>query len=513
VRKLLLCRDAADAQICYIRFARSKARGSSTVDESGLVWYARLIEHQRRCRVQVDAIVAIMLVVQSLLSSPRTYAAPDPAQIATAQAVQRFGISANGRYLTRDGAPFLWLGDTGSRIVHRLNRADIDFYLTNRAHQGFTTILVAAVRAHADEWSLTNQYGDRPFVDSDLTRPATTGGSNPAIAEEYDWWDHLDYIVDDAAAKGLVIGLVPFAVGADGNGFNYMNTFNAEVYGQFIGDRYKDKPNVIWVLGWDNDPETPNEQAVWNLLARGITKGVAGGAEDYSKTMMTFHTIGTSSKWFHNSPWLDFNMIQTHVEYGQINPLITTDYKLIPTKPTGIGEGYYELFADDNGVTPDADVQRNQAYSAFLSGGYYTYGNWGVWFFDPSVAPNWKDLLNMPSIQQLGYLRDLLVSKPWWTYSPRQEIFATGISSGTTLSVAARAASGTSVIAYLPQPTTVMLRMDQVAGRTVAIELMNPATNARIPIGAFPNIGTQAFSTPAGWQDMVILLDAIASRN
>jgi hypothetical protein len=430
-----------------------------------------------------------------------------PALPASTPSPLHLAVSTDGRHLTRDGVPFLWLGDTATRLSHRLDRADIDFYMSRRAAQGFNVILTSAVRAHSSEWSLPNQYGDRPFIDDDLTRPATTAGNRPENTEEYDWWDHIDYIVDTAAEKGLVVALVPFAVSfGDNSGFLYLNPSNAEAYGEFVGTRYKDRTNIIWVLGWDDEPDTADKQTIWNLMARGITRGVSGGSEDYSKTLMTFHT-GSSSRWFHDAPWLDFNMVETHINYDQVHPSLTADYNLVPTKPTGIGEGWYEA---DHSAPPGGTplTIRREAYWSRLATGYYTYGHMSIWHMgdQPSSLPDWKTALDTASAVQMSIFHDFFSSMAWWSYTPRQEVFASGLGAGTTLNAAARAQDGRSIIAYLSSPTTVSIRMDEITQGPVVAEIMNPQDGSHLMLGSFANSGTQTFSTPAGWEDALLLL-------
>ena len=132
-------------------------------------------------------------------------------------------------------------------------------------------------------------------------------------------------------------------VGWQGDGYKYLKTSNAYAYGKFLGERYRAKPNIVWILGGDNVADTEEKKTIWNAVAKGITEAVAG-SEDYSKTLMTYHSPGgtSSSNWFHAAPWLDFNMIQTWSDYLSIPARIAADYKLTPPKPTGLGEGAYE---------------------------------------------------------------------------------------------------------------------------------------------------------------------------
>src|SRR4030042_4855827 len=62
----------------------------------------------------------------------------------------RLVVSANGRYLEfEDGSDFLYIGDTGWELVHRLNREDAEKYLEKRREQGFT-VIQAVVLAEFD---------------------------------------------------------------------------------------------------------------------------------------------------------------------------------------------------------------------------------------------------------------------------------------------------------------------------------------------------------------------------
>ncbi len=59
---------------------------------------------------------------------------------------QSLKISENGRYIEKeDGTPFLWIGDTGWELFHKLNREEAAEYLTIRAKQGFTVIQAVVV--------------------------------------------------------------------------------------------------------------------------------------------------------------------------------------------------------------------------------------------------------------------------------------------------------------------------------------------------------------------------------
>ena len=270
---------------------------------------------------------------------------PAPAQ--TRRTLPRLKVSDNKRFLVEeDGKPFFYLGDTAWELFHRLTREEAAAYLKLRAQQKFTVIQAVAL---AEEDGLTdpNAYGSLPLVDLDPTKPAVTPGADPKNRRQYDYWDHIEYIVDEANRQGLYIGLLP-TWGAwleDGRpGKNkVINARNAQAYGEFVGRRFG-KKSVIWILGGDRSAD--QTAAIWRAMARGIAIGV-NGKEDYHGLVMGFHPNGgaTSSRWFHEDEWLTVNMQQTgHGLAADVRSWerIANDYNKTPTKPVMDAEPLYE---------------------------------------------------------------------------------------------------------------------------------------------------------------------------
>ena len=147
-------------------------------------------------------------------------------------------------------------------------------------------------------------------------KPAITPENNPENGKEYDFWDHVDYAVKTAESKGLYLALVPswgewVTPRTDKALFNSKDqSYN---YGWLVGNRYRNSPNIIWILGGDRHPdERTNGLELWRFMAEGIADGANNvkkmdGKADYTTTLMTFHSFESSSKWFHNDEWLDFH--------------------------------------------------------------------------------------------------------------------------------------------------------------------------------------------------------------
>src|SRR5437773_3231640 len=148
-------------------------------------------------------------------------------------------VSDNQRFLmTAGGKPFFYLADTGWELFHRLDRKQAVEYLDKRAEQHFTAIQAVAL-AEEDGITEPNAYGDLPLIDADPTKPAVTKGSDPKSAEQYDYWDHVEYIVDQANARGLYIAMLPSWgrwVNNTGKADKSLLTpQNAQTYGEFLG--------------------------------------------------------------------------------------------------------------------------------------------------------------------------------------------------------------------------------------------------------------------------------------
>src|SRR5688572_17339589 len=118
-------------------------------------------------------------------------------------------VSDNQRFLvTAKGKPFFYLGDTAWELFHRCTREEAIAYLDLRRKQKFNVIQAVAL-AELEGLVDPNAHGDLPLVERDPARPAITPGANPSDATAYDYWDHVDFIVNEANRRGLYIGLLP----------------------------------------------------------------------------------------------------------------------------------------------------------------------------------------------------------------------------------------------------------------------------------------------------------------
>lgn len=327
----------------------------------------------------------------------------------------RLRVHESGRLLEQaDGRPFFWLGDTAWELLHRLTREQIQAYLDKRADQRFNVIQVVAL-PEINGLTSPNRYGDVPLVDVD-----------PATPNER-WFELLDFTVAEAARRGLYVAILPtwgsYAVREEPVLFEHHFLFTPEKaasYGRWLGARYRDRANVIWVLGGDRAPD--GYEATWRAMAEGITQGLAP-----HDPLITYHPRGpgSSAPRLHAEPWLDFNLIQSgHTLDVRPHEMIATDYARTPAKPVINGEPAYEGmpigFRVENGRFTHRDVRRNAYWSVFAGGAGITYGAnevWMMWSEDiepvsAKVPPpflgaevSWGQALERTGATQMRHLR------------------------------------------------------------------------------------------------------------
>lgn len=440
--------------------------------------------------------------------------------------------------IDKNGKPFIWIGDTAWELFHKLNREEADEYLENRAAKDFT-IIQAVVLAENDGLRKPNPYGAVPFKDLDPAKPN----------EQY--FQHVDYIVNKAAELGLTIGMLPtwgdkvYSVNP-GAGPVVFNPENAKVYGKFLGNRYKNKP-IVWILGGDRTVDNQEVFETWRAIAIGIKEG------DNGNHLITFHPRGatSSSFWFHNEEWLDFNMYQSGHEgsYMRVYEYGERAKMLSPRKPYVDGEPAYEDISvrfweymdfskysrervpegvlDESGIIvnkdhfakgfiTDKDV-RVHAYWNFLSGACgYTYGNNAIWqmfkkggeIAIPALT-DWREAMDRPGAQDMQHVRALFESRPYQLLTPDQSIVYGINRDGKNHIRAAKAKDNSYLFVYLSVGQPVDVWMNKIEGEAVAW-WYNPRNGEAKKIGKFSNQGIMKFEGPeAGSEnDWLLVIDS-----
>jgi hypothetical protein len=435
-------------------------------------------------------------------------------------------VSEDRRFLVHaDGTPFFFLGDTAWELFHRLDRDDAERYLETRRRQGFT-VIQAVLLAEFDGLDAPNAYGHRPLIDHDPARPDVKPGPRN------DYWDHVDDLVGLARERGQYMGLLPTwgdKAGPKkwGQGPVIFNEANAHTYGRFLGERYRDAPNVIWILGGDRvavDEKEGDFRPVWHAMAAGLQAGDGG------RHLVTYHPQGSrsSSEWFQEAAWLDFNMLQSgHGAKDIANyKMIAADYARTPAKPVLDGEPRYEdhpvNWKPEMGWFDDFDV-RQAAYWALFAGAFgHTYGCHDIWqMLTPERRPvssartDWRKAVEFPGAWQMGHVRRLLLSRPFLSRIPDATLVAAGQGERADHVEATRDRDGAYAFVYVPTGRPVTVDLARLSGTRVKAWWFDPRTGDATAIGEWPREGRREFTPPGApgrGNDWVLVLDDASRR-
>lgn len=414
----------------------------------------------------------------ALLAQPTRSHAADPCR---PRPLPRVVVHPQGHYLSGDdGSPFFWLGDTAWQLIQYATRDECSYYLHTRARQGFT-VIQTVVLAEFGGVKQSTAEGLLPFDGEDPSRPNDR------------FFDRVVEVVDEAERLGLYVALLPAwgdkltaPWGAGPRLFRNDNLPVAKAYARYLANKLRSHTNVLWILGGDRPPRITDEKTgfiakagiaagfppdqdwtpIWTAMAQGLQEGC-----DAPPTI-AYHPQGgpeSSSFFLHQQPWLSINGMQSGHGGGHdvaVWDMIARDYSLHPVKPTLDLEPNYEdhpynpwpVWDPATGYFRDHDVRKQLYRSVFAGGCGVTYGHHAVWQFAEKgretinhADRDWKDAMCRPAARQVGFLRALIESRPFFSRIPDQSLIAGESHEGPSHMQATRDRDATYAFVYFPQ--------------------------------------------------------------
>ncbi len=403
---------------------------------------------------------------------------------------------ANRRYLTdQNGKPFFWSGDAAWSLIAQLSREDAEFYLDNRKEKGFTVILVNLIEHKFSSNAPANFYGDMPFAEKPFATPN----------EKY--FEHADFVIRAASERNITVLLAPvylgYNCGDEGWCSEVKSATNEEMrlWGRYLGKRYRNFSNIIWLMGADTDP-TPVQDKILEV--------VIGIREFDTLHLFSAHNQPESmavDPW-QNESWMSVNNVYSYD--STIYRYYKEAYNHVPVMPFYMIESTYE-----NEHQSTALQLRSQSYWALLSGAMgHIFGNCPVWHFGSfgtwCKLADWKSELNNSGSASMDYLQRLFRSRSWEKLVPDfdHRVLTSGF--GTwgfkDYATAAYTSDSTTIIAYLPSKRTVTIDMTRIKGKRARGWWFDPASGKADYIGVFRSAGTRDF-TPSAEGDQVLVID------
>jgi Protein of unknown function (DUF4038)/Putative collagen-binding domain of a collagenase len=448
--------------------------------------------------------------------------------VSTARTAFPLRVAPNGRYLVdANGRPWRVKADAGWMMSSEATPDEVLEYLDQRKAQGFNAFYLHAAVHPGGYASLTapnNWQGAMPFaVPGDFSTAGTVPGS-----ERY--WSWIDWIIDQAAARDIVVMLAYTYLGVGGGPQGWYAEVMAQPsraslysWGEWLGRRYKDKENIIWFGLGDYAPPAGSEGS---LRAVAIADGIkhAGATQLFMAEANPPDDIPGEHPDF--GPIVDMNSFYGYGPEGDGAVYVTADraWREDPVKPAWMQEGTYEYENNSGHFSREPWDTRRGRYWSVLAGGTAGdgFGSMAVW--------QWADIpdsLSTPGAHYSEVAFDLFDSMPWWELAPSgtdpgftgQDLITAGQGTwgGLDYITSARTAAHDWLLAYVPVShqgrRTFSVDLSAMAGPSRA-RWFDPATGNFLVISdgySEPESGSREFTTPGlrsdGTDDWLLVLD------
>jgi hypothetical protein len=394
-------------------------------------------------------------------------------------------VSANQRYFVdQKGDPVFWLGTTQWQLFREYTLEEARTIIEQSKARGFAFAQVMLMGV--GDGTKPNVQGEKPWINDDPLTP------------NEGYFKNVDAVVQVARENNFIISMTAFHQRYR----KHITPEKARPWGQWVGRRYKNVPTIVWSMTPEAKPEF---LPVMRDLAAGLREGDGGAHLITFKPDPAPHPAGFA----HDEMWLDFSCMQTWKWVEKIYPMVTQEYTLKPVKPVVMAEGAYE-HGSEYGFDVTPLWVRRQAYYSFLAGAWHTYGHNDSW----RVLPTWRQALEAPGATQLGILKRVLMGRSqWWRLVPDQTVLVRGgKTDGQVLTLAARHEDGRWLMVYAASEGTFSVNLAKITATGQAqASWIDPRTGDAKAVGRLSNKGTTDFTTPAGWEDALLVLEVAAN--
>ena len=240
--------------------------------------------------------------------------------------VYPLSASVDGRYLIdQSDVPFLMVGDSPQNLIANLSEAEAASYMANRRTYGINTLWINLLCGACNKEGKTFD-GITPFtVVGDLSTP------NPA------YFRRADDMISLSATHGMVVLLDPIETSSWLSVLRTNGKAKAFAYGQYLGNRYKNFPNIIWMHG--NDFQSWRD-ATDDVLVQAVALGIRSADQNHIHTVeLNFLTSGSMD----DPLWAPVIELDAAYTYFPTYVQVLTEYNRPDAKPVFLVEANYEF--------------------------------------------------------------------------------------------------------------------------------------------------------------------------
>lgn len=251
-------------------------------------------------------------------------------------------ISPNGRHISdNQGAPFLMVADVAWQMLRRLSYADAVHYMDVRKSQSFNTFLVQLLPALPGQRNFNKAL---PFLENnDLSKPNTL------------YFDYLEKIIIAARERKLVVGIVVTRKSWN-TVFDSQNENSWQTYGAYVGKRFAQYANIIYIVSEEEYQNT----AQFNAVSDGIRQN---SDNQIIAALSTCSPTGTEGGTKNRS---DLRFIIPD------STVTSSEYAAVANWQKSSAEASSQPFLIANSefpkeITDQSELIRNQAYQSIMS--------------------------------------------------------------------------------------------------------------------------------------------------
>ena len=431
-----------------------------------------------------------------------------------AQSKQIFplALSENQRYLIdQQQKPFLIKEFSAWGLIQALSEKDEAAFLDSIKKKGFNTVMVSIISNAPSQMGGNPPYwqGISPFlVKWDFATPNEI------------YFQHVDRFFKMAEQKGIFVLAVPCYLGyrddpSQGWSDEVLNPSNDSLkmlqYGTFLGKRYQNAPNLLWVAGGDNNAEGKYFPYIKNLIT-----GIKSSGD---KHLWTGHfDTNLAVYWSTDNPlyadqmdidglyvWTESVMFEKGPQYRSAIQQYKKGKMIIQLDQS------YEHDVPHYADNENYQWIRRKNYGGLLSGCAGTSFSAGQIDNQCYSFKNWKPLMNTQGMREVAHCLRLFDALPWHKLVPDT---STDIILSDRLAqfgsrdfiCAARATDGSFYVMYLPKGQPFEINVKKISGKPMRMHWYNPRTGVALKIGVADTKERFGVAPPSE-EDWVLVFD------
>ena len=417
--------------------------------------------------------------------------------------------SADKKYIVdQNNSPVFLNGCSVWNLPFAVNYAEAKDYLAKLKTKKFNTVLI---KFSPDTNTVGNRldeptYNKNAFRDLDINQPNEI------------YFKHVDSLLELCNQMNMVVMAAPLYLGCCHDGWlEIIDQYKepekkCRQYGEWIANRYKHLPNIIWVSGGDHNP---------NAGAIAFAEGIASVDSVHLHTFHA-HPGKSSGERFKGSRWHTLSAAYTYFpametdtawQYKHVYTMLYEEMLNRYRMPCILIESAYEK---ERHTT--AQTIRRQAYWSLLAGASgEIFGHRDTY----PISTNMSTALNDPGVESMGIFQTFTTTIPWykmkadWPHSlfisGRGNFNTTQYPGGEDYATAAFTTDSTLAVLYMPGYRTVGVNMNRFRN-TATVQWFDPSSGLYTDVpGNFLNKAVHYFIPPAfnnakGYDDWVLII-------